>query len=113
LFPDGKLVVFRAESAEPTRVHPMQVLRCTPSGGARCTEVGRDSERRRFVGPYRIGRTPIIPEGRVCVAGRAEDNAGNIGVSVPLRLRVDYTLDGNPAAPTPATCRTAPEPSTP
>jgi len=25
LFPDGKLVVFRAESAEPTRVHPMQV----------------------------------------------------------------------------------------
>ena len=25
LFPDGKLVVFRAESEEPTRVHPMQV----------------------------------------------------------------------------------------
>jgi hypothetical protein len=38
-----------------------------------------------------------IPEGWVCVAGRAEDNAGNIGVSKPIRLCVDYTLDGNPA----------------
>jgi len=37
-----------------------------------------------------------IPEGWVCVAGSAQDNAGNTGVSKPLRLCVDYTLDGNP-----------------
>ncbi len=38
-----------------------------------------------------------IPEGWVCVAARAVDNAGNIGVSAPLRLCVDYTLDGSPS----------------
>lgn len=38
-----------------------------------------------------------IPEGWVCVAGRAVDNAGNIGVSAPIRICVDYTMDGNPA----------------
>jgi len=38
-----------------------------------------------------------IPEGWVCVAVRAVDNAGNIGISRPLRICVDYTLDGNPA----------------
>jgi hypothetical protein len=38
-----------------------------------------------------------IPEGWVCVAARAVDNAGNIGISKPIRICVDYTLDGNPA----------------
>lgn len=38
-----------------------------------------------------------IPEGWVCVAARAVDSAGNIGVSEPMRLCVDYTLDGNPS----------------
>ena len=38
-----------------------------------------------------------IPEGWVCVASRAVDNAGNIGVSEPMRLCVDYTLYGNPS----------------
>jgi len=38
-----------------------------------------------------------IPEGWVCVASRAVDNAGNIGVSEPIRICVDYTMDGNPS----------------
>lgn len=38
-----------------------------------------------------------ITEGWACAAVRAEDNAGNVGVSAPLRLLVDYTIDGVPA----------------
>lgn len=38
-----------------------------------------------------------LPEGWICVAARAEDNAGNTGVSEPIRVCVDYTLDGNPS----------------
>lgn len=37
-----------------------------------------------------------ISEGWACVAIRAEDNVGNVGVSTPLRIFVDYTLDGQP-----------------
>lgn len=37
-----------------------------------------------------------ISEGWTCIAVRAKDNAGNVGVSEPLRVCVDYTLDGVP-----------------
>jgi hypothetical protein len=46
----------------------------------------------------------VIPEGWVCVAGRAVDQAGNIGISRPIRLCVDYPENG----PTPCA---GPEPS--
>lgn len=38
-----------------------------------------------------------ISEGWVCVAVRTVDAVGNVGISAPLRLFVDYTLDGSPS----------------
>jgi hypothetical protein len=36
----------------------------------------------------------VVPEGWVCVAGRAVDQTGNIGISQPIRLCVDYPANG-------------------
>jgi len=37
-----------------------------------------------------------IPEGWICVAVRVVDGVGNVGISPPLHLCIDYTLDGDP-----------------
>lgn len=47
-----------------------------------------------------------ISEGWACVAVRAEDYLGNIGISPPLAVCVDYELDGNPSV-----CSQAPDPA--
>jgi len=37
-----------------------------------------------------------IPEGWACVAVKAVDNVGNVGISRPLRIFIDYTRDDQP-----------------
>ncbi len=51
-------------------------------------------------------RANAIPEGWVCAAVRAKDNLGNIGISPPLPICIDYTLDGQPSE-----CSQAPDPN--
>ena len=38
-----------------------------------------------------------ISEGWACAAVRAKDRLGNIGISQPLPICIDYTMDGNPS----------------
>ena len=39
---------------------------------------------------------PVVHEGWICVAGRAEDNTHNVGISRPLRLCFDDGVDPPP-----------------
>lgn len=53
---------------------------------------------------------PVIEEGWICVAGRAEDHTGNVGISRPLRLCFDDGEDPPPScldqdADPPPSCR--------
>jgi hypothetical protein len=53
---------------------------------------------------------PVVKEGWICVAGRAEDNTGNVGISRPLRLCYDDKKGDPPScldqdADPPPSCR--------
>ncbi|MBN1605813.1 MAG: hypothetical protein JW940_04230 [Polyangiaceae bacterium] len=60
-----------------------------PIGGASCT--GAEWELGALI--------PEDYEGWICVAARAQDNAGNVGVSRPLRLCFDRTDPAHPGTP--------------
>jgi hypothetical protein len=60
-----------------------------PIGGAACT--GADWELGALV--------PEDYEGWICLAARAKDNVGNVGVSRPLRLCLDRTDPAHPGTP--------------
>jgi hypothetical protein len=53
---------------------------------------------------------PIVDEGWACLAARAEDNIGNVGVSVPMRVCFDDMVgtplckNGDPTLPLPPNC---------
>ncbi len=51
---------------------------------------------------WEIGSTNGIEEGWVCVAARAVDNAGNVGVSAPLRICYDDGQGAPASCPDPA-----------
>ncbi len=61
-------------------------------------------------------RANALPEGWTCVAVRATDKLGNIGISPPLPICIDYTLDGSPSEcsqpPDPDICLGTQDPQT-